>query len=346
MKTERCDLSRPDASTELRAMLAELSRLPYHYLPQVPIAARVRLVAARLADVTANGGVVLVAREQGALVGVAALRPLAFDTELFGLAIARLALLEALGDYARQHAVKQALVESLIREAPEIESIHSKIDFADLAGIHVLEALGFFSTAGWVDYGLCPDRWEPGRGKPPCFVRHARREDAPLLEQLSGTAFTLDRFHADPALSPIRSDQLHRHWIRNSLLHGLAQCVLVAENGDGEPVGFITYNVHDEDPDLLGGVRIANVMLNATREDFRGRGVYTQLLAECILDCQGRVDFLHVESQANNFAVQCVWANLGLRLVDAGLSLHWHRAAQRGAFDTPPAPGKEPLPNA
>lgn len=311
--------------------------LPYRYLPQISQQTRMGLVAAACRRAAEHGGLVLLgANGDGVPLGVVALAPADFDSSLFGMNIAKLCLLAARGDERERRRIKRELLTQALAAAPALAAVHAKLPLTDLSGIGALESVGFFTAAGWIDYGLCPERWEPPRRKPPCFIRHARREDLPLLEQIAATSFTLDRFHADPQLSRIRSDQLHRYWIRNAFHQRLAQVILVAENGGGEPVGFIAYNYHDEDPDRLDGVRVANVILNATREDARGKGVFTQLLTECILDCQGRVDFLHVETQTNNFDAQRVWANLGLRPVDAGLNLHWYRHAEDTAREAAP----------
>ena len=298
---------------------------PYDFLSPLTGETLARHLRARLEGLRKHGARILVARTENGPSAVLAWRRIDFDSELFGFPVGRLEHFSALGDVRRQ----ESLLASMLACAEEgwrregIALVYAKLRIEELASQWALLRQGFQPMGGWINYGLWLERWEYPRQKSPASLRPASPEDARLLENLAAESFTLDRFHADPRISPTRADQLHRFWIRNSLTGSAAQSVLVAENDLGQVCGFLTYNVRDEAPDRLGGLRIARVILNAVDGNERGQGIYPQMLSTVILECQGQADFLQVETQVNNYPVQRCWARMGLAPIESGLNLHY-----------------------
>lgn len=308
----------------LATLLTATPHLPYNTVPGVSPAAGARLLLARIRTALQQGGILLAAWDGKTPSGLLAVAPLPFDTDLFGRQTARVVALVATGASPQQ--VAYALLTRLQESLPTLETLHAKVSLDAGHELRALEQAGLRTMAGWIDYGRTLADLEEQPPPTEIVVRLAEESDVPALEEIAGEAFTFDRFHADPRLPNVLADELHRRWVRNSVVQGLAQCVWVAEDEKGAPAGFLTCNVEDEHPSLLDGVRVANVLLNATRADQRGRGVYRTLLCACLNHCRTRADYIHAETQTNNLAVQRVWLRHGLVPIGTGLCLHGHRA--------------------
>lgn len=305
---------------------------PYDFLPSLSEATLAGFLQRRLESLGREGGQVLLARTESGPAGLLVWRPLVFDSNLFGHVVGRLDHLSALGDAPAQLRLFSSLLacaEESWRRA-DISLVYAKLRIEELAAQWALTRQGFGCMGGWINYGLWLERWECPRLPAPASLRPASRLDARILENLAAESFTLDRFHADPRISSTRADQLHRYWIRNSITGEAAQAVLVAENDLGQVVGFLSYNLRDEEPDRLGGLRVARVILNAVSARERGKGIYSQMLSNAILECQGQADYLQVETQLDNYTVQRSWNRLGLFPAESGLNLHyWLRPQAR-----------------
>ncbi|MBE7559737.1 hypothetical protein HS125_12635 [bacterium] len=298
---------------------------PYDYLAPLTGELLARYLRGALESLCGQGAHLLVARTDKGPAAVLAWRRLGFDSDLFGFPVARLEHLGGLGGPRTQ----EALLASLLARAEEdwrtagIALLYAKVRMEHLPAQRALARHGFSPVGGWINYGLWLERWECPRLTHPASLRPATAEDARILENLAAQSFALDRFHSDPRISPTRADQLHRFWIRNSVTGKAAQAVLVAENDLGQVSGFLTYNIRDEAPEKLDGLRLARVILNAVDARERGQGVYPKMLSNVILECQGQADFLSAETQINNYAVQRSWAKLGLAPVESGLNFHY-----------------------
>jgi ribosomal protein S18 acetylase RimI-like enzyme len=309
----------------LQDYFAKLTNRPYEFLTQLNPPTLTGYLRAGMADQLAFGSRILVAHTECGPCGLLAWTGLPFDTSLFEVNVAKLVHISAIGSWEERISVLEALLacasENWHKES--ISLVYAKVKIEQVDTLHVLRKHAFDTVAGWINYGIWVDNWEPGNFASSVAMRPSRPDDLTVLEGLSAGSFSLDRFHTDPRISPTRADQMHAYWIRNSINGSACDAVLVAEDDSGRPVGFLTYNLRDEEPEHLGDLRIASVILNAVDPKCRRQGIYSQMLSMVLLECQGQVDFLQVETQTNNTPVQRCWCNLGLRPVESGLNLHW-----------------------
>jgi len=179
------------------------------------------------------------------------LRALSWDSDFFGLRIARLEETELAPEDV--HALEDAV------RAQGLDCVYF------LAGEEVAPeraaAAGFQAVDERVTLELRP--LSPAAAPHP-GVRPAAPGDESALEDIAGEAHRDTRFFADARFPRQRSVDLYRTWIRNSL-HGGADAVLVAGDGS-DPAGYATAHLR---PGGLGEIGLVGV---AARARGRGRG--------------------------------------------------------------------------
>jgi len=238
--------------------------------------------------------------------GSAAWRMLEWDSEQFGIPVARLEQLDASGSYAEAGAEKQELLATVLLQCREasIRHLSARIDTGDLSTIHALEKAGFELIDGIQTFVLSLKR---NHGSPPPGTRLFEPGDLPQVLEIGRTAFIFDRFHADPALSPAVADQVNESWTRNCCLGIAADAVVVAEE-EGRVTSFVTCRANCE-----AGRGI--VVLVATAEWARGRGAARRAsLAALNWFSEQGLDTVEVGTQLRNIPAARLYESLGFRL--------------------------------
>jgi RimJ/RimL family protein N-acetyltransferase len=244
--------------------------------------------------------------------GVATWRNLVWDTEQFGMPAARLDLLEAGGSYAESRSEKQKLLASVLAQcrAAGIRHLSARIDTGDCTTIHALEQAGFELIDG-IQTFLLP--LHGNHGSVPPATRLFEPRDLPEVLEIGRTAFTFDRFHADPALSPAVADQVNQSWTRNCCLGTAADAVTVAE-ADGRVASYVTCQA-----DWNAGRGI--IILVATAEWARGRGAARRASSAALHWFAGqRLETVEVGTQFRNIPAARLYESLSFRLTRTSLS--------------------------
>jgi ribosomal protein S18 acetylase RimI-like enzyme len=140
----------------------------------------------------------------------------------------------------------------------------------------------------------------------------ARPRDAAACIAIARTAFTTDRFHADPRIARAAADALKARWVENGL-NGRADATFVARDR-GRTVGFNLC--------LLRG-DFAVIDLIAVRPDAQGRGFGRALVAESLHHYAPVVRAMRVGTQATNAASIGLYRSMGFVPVDEAVTLHW-----------------------
>ena len=129
----------------------------------------------------------------------------------------------------------------------------------------------------------------------------------------------LDRFHADPALSPDKVDELMRLWVRNSLLHGFADGVLVPDMSP--PDAFCTYRLRRNQWEYWG-VKAAQPILAAVSPN--RSGWYVKMMSELSYHLRNEgADCAFMTTQLGNLAVIRAWQALGFGFGSGEIILRW-----------------------
>lgn len=239
-------------------------------------------------------------------------RTLAWDTEQFGVAAACVDLLQSSGSYAEARLQKREVLGLLLGQCREsgVRHLSARVTTEDLTTIHALEEAGFELIDGIQTFALSLDgRHDSAPGSSRLFeVR-----DLPAVLEIARTAFTVDRFHADTALSSEVADRANESWTRNCCLGVAADAVLVVEE-EGRIAGYVSCRADRER-------RYGVIVLVATAKWARGRGVGRRATLAA-LDWIGRqgLEAVEVGTQLRNIPAARLYEGLGFRLTRTSLT--------------------------
>lgn len=231
-----------------------------------------------------------------------AIRPLAWDSEFFGLPIAQV----------EAHRVDEATLEA-VEEACRAQGIRCAyllLESDDLRGAALAQAAGFVLR----DVRMTLDR--PLRRDEPPYdgaehgIAPARPDQREALEALAREAFTQSRFMTDPGFPPGRAGELYAAFVRRGLDTGPRRVVLT----DPAAEGFIIYDADPAGPFLE---------LMAVHANARGRGLATALFATATSAlAQAGLDHVTTATQGANVVTQRVHQRYGFRTRAVDLWFH------------------------
>jgi GNAT superfamily N-acetyltransferase len=261
--------------------------------------------------------------EGGVWPWLAGYAPLAFDSQVFGHNIARLAPLLHSETWPQAEALSQgaALLTHLAGQARSegVACLMARVDSRDMLAAQALEAAGASLADLSVEWALDLGGLAPPPAPPDGLsLRPWQAEDREALAEMCAASFCdleayADRFALDPRLRP-GCPELYRRWMQNSLAGEQADQILVLA---GEQLaGFITLR-------LPGADGSAWVVLNAVAKDLRGRGLYNCLLAHGLawLKEQGAGQ-ARVRTKLSQRAVIKAWSKLGAAQAGSDMTFH------------------------
>lgn len=315
-------------SAEVDACLGMLADWPYAPLRShsnwrtgsVSSLARARMAGA----LTAHDASVIVLTDSTVQHGFAVLKDLAWDTSLLGMKAARLDALVSIGDFDRQLANKRLLLSAVQQEAVRrgIEHISARVDGADISSLHALEESGFITIDGILTLALSLDGVDLPEDPAGLALRLATTDDAADVESLGRTAYTIDRFHSDPAIARDIADTVNATWARNSVLGVAADATVVARDEKGL-LGFVTCKLQRDTAQHLGAL-IGTIVLVATAERARGRGIGISMTMKALRWFkESGCKFVDVGTQMANIPASRLYESAGFRMVGSSVSLRW-----------------------
>jgi ribosomal protein S18 acetylase RimI-like enzyme len=244
-----------------------------------------------------------------ALVGVAQVDHLAFDSEIFGGKIGRLSAAKALAP--ELYAPLLARAVGAAHEAG-LQHLTRRINARDIAEARALETVGF----RLVDTGVLFSR-PVTAGGPPQGVRPIAGDEVETLIGHCAGIFGNSRFSNDPFFDSAAAIELHRRWIRNCCT-GRADVVLVPE-AEG-PVGFVTCTVPK-------GTQYGNIELLGVSERFRGHQIGRRLIEGALAWFAQRVPRVEVRTQLINRAATTLYEGAGFKIIEGELTFSYTRPA-------------------
>lgn len=251
---------------------------------------------------------------------------LPWDTQLFGISMARISHAVYRGSVSRDALLKMtgSICERLKEEG--VRHISCVLNPAEMLFSEVLEEAGFHLKGILVDYYIRLKDFSHPDSSSPADIRPAEKAEAEKIADIALDAFSrkedwYDRFHADPFFPKEKSDRLYREWLLNSFFGDQADQVLGAYL-ENEPVGFITLKMEKEKSRFFG-FRCGNVPLNAVDINQRRKGIYRDLVIAGLDWFKDRkVGVACVRTQASTLAVQKVWQRLGAEVAFYHLVFH------------------------
>jgi len=294
---------------QLRAILEEWPDLPFRDLPAIPPGALVAHSHQSLADDE------FIFDEEGR--GALSWCCLPWDSEIFGVAMARLDLLWALGEDVPRMA---AMVDRALQEirASGIRHVSHRTGMARVASIHLLEDRGF----RLVD-SLQTLYFRPAERLPEVAVRDYRPSDRDAILAMVPAVFQRNRFMADRGLDPARACETYVRWADNCLSGARGDWVGVRVL-EGEPAGFVTCLLRklQAEPELTVGV----IDLVGVHGKFQGRGVGRELVQAAQNWLGPRSTLLTVGTRCDNFPALALYLQAGFRIYSSMVGMHaWLR---------------------
>lgn len=146
-------------------------------------------------------------------------------------------------------------------------------------------------------------------------------EASDWLQELAVAAGRHSRFHVDDHLPPQKCRDLFRIWARRSALRELADRLWIAIDGTipDRPAGFVTASVVDG---------TGQIGLIAVREELRGRGIGSHLMAEAHAWLRSRdIDTVSVVTQLENQAACRLYTACGYLPGEIRQCVHFHLSA-------------------
>lgn len=224
---------------------------------------------------------------------------LAWDSEFFGLRIARL---EA------EHLTAE-LAPAILAwcKAESIDCLYFLAGASDSGSVRLAERLGF----ALVDIRVTLESLARTAEADP-RVRSARPDDLPRLQAIARVSHRDSRFYHDPMFDRTRCDALYDTWIQRSCA-GWADVVLVAEDS-GKPAGYVSCHLDS------GEGRIGLV---AVTVEFQGKGL-GRALVHAALDWFARHNARHVTvvTQGRNIPATRLYESCGFRALSTQLWFH------------------------
>ncbi len=310
----------PEFNDGLRELVERWPYRPYSYLPRITRSSQSAYVLNALAHAQQKGAVTYLGHERGQLQALLQLDFLPWDSEVLGFPVGRIAWWIEQPHIVESGPCRERLLRLMIGEARRrnIQYLFTRVPAKDVVAIHMLEKNGFRLVDGLLTFGVAPPE-----GLLPSEQSDGLRwgafapEDLPALRKIAAGSFSIDRFHADPAIGKEKADEVHRRWVENSCA-GFADCVLVAR--DTEPIGFTTLKIDRSAKPHLG-VSIGVVVLVATSGEHRRKGVSRFLtLAALQWFRQAGCEWVEVGTQLANINASRVYQAAGFKLVGSSLT--------------------------
>jgi len=310
----------PVLDDALHALVEKWLHHPYSYLRETSCRSRSAYVVDALRKGQKNGAISFVARKGKELAAILQIETLGWDSDVIGFPIARISwMIDRLGA-EESLSIRTELLGRAVEEAQKCGTRYllARVPANDIQAIHMFEKDGFQLLEGLLTYGISLEGDIPfidKRNEWRC--RPFSSEDLPVLRELAARGFSMDRFHADPAIEKAKADEIHRRWIENSC-EGFADCVMVSESS--HPVGFTTLKIDSASESHLG-VRVGVVVLVATSSEHRRRGVAQMLTLSALRWFkQAGCQWVEVGTQMANIDASRVYQSAGFRLVRSSLT--------------------------
>jgi RimJ/RimL family protein N-acetyltransferase len=307
-----------DDAARLDAAIAEYAFKSYRNYRVLPRKAQHAVMQAEIeATLQHPEGLVLEAQsESGPAIVVA--RVLTWDSNFFGIPMARLEYVLGPRRAAAEHAV--AAANHALRDRG-VRHVSARADVEDLATVAALEANGYRLMDALVTYTTRPRKEPPRDVREVGTIRDFTSADARELLRIADEAYRgfRGRFHLDPHIPDDRCDAFYVEWAQQCVAGTMADTVLVSEGSDGQLLGFLAFRKR-EPVSSVGGVPVYGGGLGACRRD--SPGAYAGLIRAGTIWAHERGGVAECQTQNYNFPTIRIYEAVGAHYVRADYTLH------------------------
>lgn len=229
-----------------------------------------------------------------------------FDTDIFGMNVAKVKQIYANGDKKTIHKILSKLQKDLDKN--KIKYTTYRVDANKFSLIQALEEKGFKLVDGLISFKSDLNGISYSIDS---HIREAKNDDLEDLKRLASSVFYLNRVYNDEFLDKKKADKLYAKWIENSILKKAADKILLWEENN-KILGFITIQKNGHLP-LLG-----------VTEEARGKGIAKALVKaalKTIKEWGGKES--EIETQMANIPALRAYSSCGFKITDSHLTFRW-----------------------
>jgi hypothetical protein len=246
-------------------------------------------------------------------------RPLTWDSEFFGIRMARIDYLTASGAARLAEAALDATLDACRKAS--IPHVTARVDVEDVATVDLLEQRGFRLMDALVTYRIRPENARFEEIRDVGVIRDFDAGDTEQVLAIARDAFAgySGRFQHDARVPHARAESFYLEWAQKGLSGEFADKVLVSTNTLGEVIGFLFFR-RREPASTVAGTPIFGGGLGACRRD--APGAYPGLIRSGALWAEERGGVAECQTQNYNFPVIRVYEAAGGTYVRAEYTMH------------------------
>jgi len=272
--------------------------------------------------------IIFIIKDRDYILGAAVAVDLPWDSSIFRIKMAKISFLLAKEECFYSYDITNKLLLNILSFCREknIRHISCQVNINETFLIHTLEKNRFKLVDTIIIYSIFLKNYGVEKINWNYVIREATNKDLLAMQELAGTAFFtpnifLSRFYVDPLLRK-KANNLYEEWLRNSFKGEQADIVFIVENNN-KPFGFITCQLPKKKSKEILNKKIATVPLNAISSEFRGQGIYHQLVKHSLDWFKKQdVDWVEIKTQIVTLPVQQTWQKLGGKLVSSYHTFH------------------------
>ena len=312
---------------EVKKLVTNTNFKPYQYLQnEIPVSKLeshfYKQIVESLSDKSSISYVACIGDK---VIGLAILKELDWDSDIFGVRMARIEHLITDETIINTEKVKNNLISFICCQCAcsGIEHLSCRVNTDDIASVHALEKSRFRLMDTLLNYAfdfrkhttLIEDH------KPQYKVRLIHKGEDKDIAEVARVAFQnhFGRFHADKRFPRKKAAELYAEWAKNAY-KGYADCIFVAEV-DGRLVGYSVWSEPGITQQLLG-TRIGLYGICGIHPDAHGKGIFKSLTLAGMKWLEGKADIVEGGTLVNNYPVQRGYATLGWQIIDARYTFH------------------------
>lgn len=247
-------------------------------------------------------------------------RPLPWDSDFFGIRMARIDYMIAAPDApVFLETALDATLDACRRAS--IPHVTARVDVEDIGAVDLLERRAFRLMDALVTYRMRPKKEHPADVREVGVIRDFEPRDAGEVMDIARDAFTgyVGRFQHDPHIPADRAEAFYLEWAQKCISREMADKLLVSVASDRRLIGFLFFR-RREPASTVGGVPILGGGLGACRRD--SPGAYAGLIREATLWSHDQGGIGEYQTQNYNFPVIRVYEAAGAGYVRAEYTMH------------------------
>lgn len=270
----------------------------------------------------ASDGSVWVSEANGEVRALVAVRPLLWDSSVFGVKMGQIPILVHEGFPEDSREALKPLLDSVLEACRKegMKHLNIRVDADDLMLAQVLEEKGFYLVDTIVTYIFNPRRQELPHIKQLYNTRVYREEDHDAVLHVAAEAYKnfIGRYHTDPHLPNDLCDKLYRRWAKQIVEGGIAEQTIVAER-KGKVIGFLGYTLKKDILEATGVKVVGGGLGGCLPEGF---GAYVAMLETAMREGMHHYDMQDFETQINNVNIVRIYQKLNFEYARAKYTFH------------------------